>query len=323
MAARESKRDLYEVLGVSRDADADTLRKAYRKLARRYHPDVNPGDAAAEERFKELSNAYAVLSDADKRRNYDEFGEISLEAGFDAEAARRARAGFGARFQGAPGGGSAEWTREEFSFGGLDDLFGEILSQRGRAAGPHRGADLHTEITLDFLDASRGGEQRIQLARPQPDGSTKPEAFTVRIPPGVSDGGRIRLPGKGAPGQKGGPDGDLYLEVRVRPHRVFRREGRDLHLDLPVSVAEATLGAKVAVPTLEGRATLSVPPGTDSGRILRLRGKGTPDPAGGPPGDLLVHVQIRVPRDLDDAARQRFEELRELDPTDLREELLR
>jgi DnaJ-class molecular chaperone len=313
-------RDLYEALGVSRGDDAKAIRKAYRKLARQYHPDVNPGDAAAEERFKEISRAYAILSDPEKRRNYDEFGQISLDSGFDAEAARRAKASFGTRFGGAEdfGGGFAE----EFSFGDLDDMFGRIFTRRGEAASrpsrPRRGPDLETEIELDFLEAARGGEHRISLARPAADGSLKQERLAIRIPPGVADGGRIRLAGKGGESRSGGPAGDLHLNVRVRPHPVLRREGRDLHVEVPIGVSEAVLGARIEVPTLEGRATVTVPEGTDSGRKLRLRGKGIPHPKGGPPGDLFVTVQIRVPRGLDAEARAKFEELAKLDPTDLR-----
>jgi DnaJ-class molecular chaperone len=315
-------RDLYEALGVSRDDDAQAIRKAYRKLARQYHPDVNPGDAAAEERFKEISRAYAVLSDPDKRRNYDEFGQVSLDSGFDAEAARRAKASFGARFGGARGGGFEGGFAEDFSFGDLDDMFGRIFTQRGggpsRAPRPRRGPDLQTEIELDFLEAARGGEHRISLERAAADGSGRQERLAIRIPPGVADGGRIRLAGKGGEGRSGGPPGDLHLKVRVRPHPVLRREGRDLHVEVPIGVSEAVLGVTIEVPTLEGRASVTVPEGTDSGRKLRLRGKGIPDPKGGPPGDLFVTVQIRVPRDLDAEARAKFEELAELGPTDLR-----
>jgi DnaJ-class molecular chaperone len=315
-----AKKDLYEILGVARDVDDEVLRKAYRKLARRYHPDVNPGDKKAEERFKEISHAYDVLSDRQKRANYDEFGEISLESGFDAERARAAREAFGRRFGGAGGGARAD---EGFEFGGLDDLFSDLFARRGwsEARRTRRGADLEAELELDFLGAARGGEQRLTFARPGADGSLRRETVTVRIPPGVADGGRIRVRGKGAEGAAGGEAGDLYARIRIRPHRFFRREGRDLYLDLPVTVREATLGAKVQVPTLEGRVTLTIPPGTDSGAKLRLRGKGVPSPGGGEPGDLYVVVQIRVPRDLPPAAAAALEGLAQYEPTDIRKEL--
>jgi curved DNA-binding protein len=311
--------DLYEVLGVPRDADTDAIRKAYRKLARKNHPDLNPGDKAAEERFKEISRAWEVLEDPERRRNYDEFGAISLEAGFDAQKARQAREAFGSRF-GTGARPGAESFGEEFEFGDLDDLLGGFF--RGRGEGGRtlriRGADLEASLELDFLDAVRGGEQRLTLGRPGAGGA---DTVTVRIPPGVDTGGRLRIPGKGGPGVGGGPPGDLSVVLRVRPHRVFRREGRDLSFDLPISVAEAIRGAKVEVPTLDGRATLTIPPGTDSGTRLRLRGKGVPDPRGGAPGDLFARILIRVPRQLDDAAVQAVDALERAEDRDLRKEL--
>jgi DnaJ-class molecular chaperone len=319
--AEPGKRDLYQILGVARDADEDVIRKAYRKLARRHHPDVNPNDKTAEEKFKEISHAYSVLSDTEKRRAYDEFGEVSLEGGFDPEAARRAREAFGARFgRGAGGPGFGE--TEGFAFEGLDGLFSDLFSRQGRGRGRGRGADVEAELELDFLDAARGAEQRLTLARPQPDGTLRQETVTVRIPPGVADGGRLRIPGKGAPGAGGGPPGDLHARIRVRPHRFFRREGRDLLLDVEVSVREAALGARVEVPTLEGRVTLAIPPGTDSGTKLRVRGKGIPSPSGGSPGDLYAIVQVRVPRDLGPREREMLDELAKHDPPDLRKDLL-
>jgi DnaJ-class molecular chaperone len=327
--ASGDKQNLYEILGVPRDADAKAIKKAYRKLARQYHPDVNPGDAAAEERFKRISEANAVLSDPEKRRNYDEFGEVSLEGGFDADAARRAREAFGARFgtggraEGFPGFGGESFG---FDFGNLEDLLGRSFGGRGRGRGQarrFRGEDIQASLELDFLEAARGGEKRLTITRPSASGAPVTETVTVRIPPGVADGGRIRLPQKGAPGLGGGPPGDLWATIRVRPHPVFRREGRSLHLEVPISIREAIRGAKIEIPTLEGRATVTVPPGTDSGRKLRLRGKGIADPGGGPSGDLFVTVQIRVPRDLSDEVEKQVDELAAFDPPDLREELFK
>jgi DnaJ-class molecular chaperone len=316
-----AKKDPYEVLGVARDVDADSIRKTYRKLARQYHPDLNPGDQAAEERFKDISMAYEVLSDPEKRRNYDEFGEIALEQGFDAEKARKAREAFGERFGfagGQQGGGSAE-----FQFGGIDDLLGRFFGGgRGEPGGLRmRGPDLETELELDFLEAVRGCEKPLRLSRPGADGGTSTETVTIRIPPGVDERGRLRVAGKGAPGIGGGPPGDLWARLRVRPHRVFRREGRNLVVDLPITVREAIQGARVEVPTLEGRATVSVPPGTDSGKRLRLRGKGIPGSRGRPAGDLFVQVQIRVPRDLDAETQSSLDRLARFEDPEIRREL--
>jgi curved DNA-binding protein len=322
----DRQRDLYATLGVDRSADSEAIRKSYRKLARKYHPDVNPGDSTTEERFKEISQAYSVLSDAEKRRNYDEFGEVSLESSFDPEAVRRARESFGTHFGGGAAGGRPYGSTEEFHFGDPDDLLGRIFGHRegrARARSPIRGADLETTIELEFLDAARGGERQISFTRPSKGGRPKRERLNVRIPPGVADGDRIRLAGKGGESPGGGPPGDLHLTVRVRPHAFFRREGRDLHVTVPISVSEATLGAKIEVPTLEGRAMVTVPEGTDGGSRLRLRGKGIADPKSGPTGDLIVTVQIHVPRGLDAEARAKFEDLAKMDPPDLRKELER
>jgi curved DNA-binding protein len=308
------------VLGVQRNADENSIRKAYRKLARELHPDVNPGDPVAEERFKDVSEAYAVLSDPARRSAYDEFGEIALDPNFDAERARQAGRAFGGGgFGRGPGAGG---------FGGFEDLFSNLFSRgAGRrgfgGAGLRRaGPDVEAELDLDFMEAALGGEKRLTISRPSAEGGSRQQTVTVRIPPGVADGGRIRLRGKGGGGVGGGPPGDLVARIRVRPHPFFRREGRDLYLDLPVSVREAILGAKVEVPTLEGRVTLSIPPGTDGGSKLRLRGKGVPHPSGRGAGDLYAVVQIKVPRNLDAAAKARVEQLDELDDVpDLRGKL--
>ncbi len=316
----DKTKSLYETIGVARDADADALRKAYRKLAKKFHPDANPGDTKAEDRFKEISRAYDVLSDPEKRRAYDEFGDVALQAGFDAEAARRAQANFGQAFRGSQG--------PDFEFGdagGMDELLGRMFGggARGRAgfARAMRGADVEAELELDFLEAVHGGEKKITLAAAGPRGGTNTETVTLRIPRGVADGGRIRLAGKGGASPGGGPRGDLFATIRVRAHPVFHREGRDVLLDVPITVGEAIRGAQIEVPTLEGRATLAIPPGTDSGRKLRLRGKGVPDPSGGARGDLYVVVQIRVPKALGADALAHVDALAEGEAKDLRESL--
>jgi len=319
------KKDLYQTLGVARDADRDTIRKAYRKLARQNHPDLNPGDPAAEERFKEISKAWEVLEDDERRRAYDEFGEISLEAGFDPEKAREAREAFGQRFgyAGRPGG-AGRGFEQQFEFGDLDDMLGGLFGRSAEGRGIRlRGQDVEAQLELAFEEAVRGGERRLTLSRPTADGHLAPENVTVRIPPGVDTGGRLRIPGKGAPGVGGGPPGDLFVKLRVRPHPVFRRDGKDLELDLPISVREAVRGARVDVPTLEGRVSLTIPPGTDSGKRLRLRGKGVPDAGGGAGGDLYVRIQIKVPQGLDDAARSALDALEPFEDPGIRKELFR
>ncbi len=306
----------YEILGVPRDADLETIRKAYRKLARENHPDLNPDDAAAEERFKDVSRAWEILENPEKRSNYDEFGDVALDPNFDAERAREARRSFGGGFDGMPPGAG---------MGGLEDLFGQFFGGGGRGGArggfSMPGADTEASLELDFEEAVRGGEKRFTLGRRTAEGRVQNETTTVRIPPGVDTGGTLRIPGKGAPGIGDGRPGDLIVSLRVRPHRVFGREGRHLTLELPVSVREASLGARVEVPTLDGRATLTIPPGTDSGTRLRMRGKGVPSPRGGKPGDLLVRVAIKVPRGLDADAEEALGKLERFEDPAMRKKL--
>lgn len=292
-------RKLYDVLGVSPDASHDDIRRAYRKLARQYHPDRNPGDAAAERRFKEVNAAHEVLSDPEKRKLYDDFGEDALRAGFDAERARAWRQAGG---QGPMGGFGVDFD--------MGDIFEELFGGGFRAA--RAGRTVQSEITVDFLTAARGGERELRFA----DGRT----LTVRIPPGVRDGESLRLRGQGEPGP-GGP-GDLVLTVRVAPHPIFRREGDDLHLVLPVTISEALLGATVEVPTLEGVVKLKVPPGSQSGRRLRLRGKGI-SRRGRPAGDLYAELSVRVPDAVDDRVLEAAKALDGAYASDVRAELHR
>ena len=294
-------RKLYDVLGVPPDASRDEIRRAYRKLARQYHPDRNPGDAEAERRFKEVNAAHEVLSDPDKRKLYDEFGEDALRAGFDPERARAWRQ-YGGRGPGPTGGFGPDFD--------MGDIFEELFG--GSFRGARAGRTIQSEITVDFHTAARGGERELRFA----DG----RSLTVRIPPGVRDGESLRLRGQGEPGP-GGP-GDLVLTVRVSPHPVFRREGDDLHLVLPVTVSEAVLGATVEVPTLDGSVKLKVPPGSQSGRRLRLRGKGV-HRRGRPAGDLYAELSIRVPEVVDDRVRQAVAALDEAYASDVRADLQR
>jgi curved DNA-binding protein len=305
-------RDFYEDLGVSRNATADEIQRAYRKLARRFHPDVNK-DPGAEERFKDISEAYDVLSDPETRGKYDRFGPQFRQVPDDVDpdlwaAAQGGARGAGrARRSGGPGAaGFDTWTTvagdDIFGGGGdvdIDDVFGGIFGRRRR--GPRRGADQEVEIELSLEDAYHGGRRRITL--PGPDGS---RGYDVDIPPGVTPGQRIRLAGQGARGEAGA--GDLYLVVSIAPHPRFRLDGRDVTVDLLITPWEGALGARVPVETPGGEAKVTVPAGSSSGRRLRLRGKGLPNPKG-KPGDLYAEVKIMVPRKPDDRERELFEEL--------------
>ncbi|HHO53857.1 MAG TPA: J domain-containing protein [Deltaproteobacteria bacterium] len=268
---------LYDVLGVASTAPDAEIKKAYRRLARKHHPDVNPGDPEAEERFKRLSAAWDVLSDPERRKLYDEFGEDSTRVGFDPEAAR-AHQRWQQQSRWRPGGQRARSADRDAEF--FESLFG------GRPRGPRRGRDLHADLVTDFRTAALGGVHSLTFG----DGTT----LEVRIPPGVDDGGSIRLRGKGGPGAEGGPPGDLVLTLHVEADPVFRREGLDLHLDLPVTVVEAVRGARIEVPTLQGRIALKVPAGAQAGQTLRLKERGihrTDRPA----GHLYAHLVIHAP----------------------------
>jgi curved DNA-binding protein len=302
-------RDYYETLGVPRDASSDDIRSAYRKLARTYHPDVNK-DPGAEDRFKELSEAYEVLRDPEKRERYDRLG-ANWKAGEDVSGAS----------------GYEDFARQggfgdvRFNFGdGADfsDFFEGLFGARGRrrqAAGfdgfSARGSDQEATLELSLEEAARGGRRKISLG----DGRD----YEVNVPTGVRDGQLIRLAGEGSRGPGDGPAGDLFLRVRLRPHPRFRVEGSDLYVELPVTPWEAALGATVAVPTLEGRTRVKVPPGSSSGRRLRLRGEGMPGPKG-QTGDLYATVKIEVPKSLSKEERELFEQLAEVSNFDPRSE---
>jgi curved DNA-binding protein len=290
--------DFYGELGVSRTASADEIKKAYRKLAAKLHPDKNPGDKKTETRFKAVNRAYQALGDAKKRALYDEFGEEALREGFNAEAARsyrdaQVRFGRGGAGRGSPGGGAGGRFGFEDMFtqprgGGLGDIFGDLFQgARGAARGGGvKGSDIASEVTVDFREALRGAELNLTLQ----DGGSP---ITVRIPPGADDGDRLRVAGQGAPGRFGGAHGDLVLAIRVRPHPWFERRGIDLHLDLPITVGEAYRGAKVRIPTPEGDVTLTVPKRAQSGQALRLKGKGVRRKK--EVGDLFVRFLVKLP----------------------------
>jgi DnaJ-class molecular chaperone len=268
----------YEVLGVKRDASADEIRKVYRKLAKQFHPDLNPGKPEAEARFKAISAAYDLLSDADKRARYDR-GEID-ESG--AERPRYSYRGY------AEGPGGRKYQPEgELDLGDLEDLFAAFGSApRGRSGEMPklRGGDRHYTLSVDFVEAATGARKRLSLA---PD-----EWLDVTIPAGIDDGHVLRLRGKGGPGFGGGPPGDALIEVHVAPHPLFRRDGDDLQVELPVSLAEAVLGARVTVPTVTGPVTMTIPKGSDTGTRLRLRGKGIQKK--GHEGDQYVTLKVVI-----------------------------
>jgi molecular chaperone DnaJ len=360
MSPRDFEKDYYAVLGVPKDADKTAIRKAYRKLARQYHPDANAGDSKAEEKFKEISEAYDVLSDDDRRREYDEARTLfgSAPGGFRGGGFR-------------PGGNTMQFDLGDLfgGGGGLGDLFGGVFG--GRRMGPRRGADVESEVTIDFADAVHGVTVPVRLsspevcptchgngARPGTSPRTCPvcngagqvsssqgafafaepcrncrgrgvliddpcptcggsgqalsdRKLSIRVPAGVDDGQRIRLAGRGQPGEGGAPAGDLYVRVHVRPHPVFGRRDNNLTLKLPVTFPEAALGASVAVPTLNGdRVTVKIPSGTTSGRTLRVKGKGI-HPKNGRPGDLLVTVDVAVPEKLSGTAKAALEVYRD------------
>jgi curved DNA-binding protein len=307
-------RDFYEILGVPRTADQKEIQRAYRALARTLHPDVNP-DPAAEERFKDVSEAYDVLSDPETRRRYDTFGADFRQVPEGVDAQTRARAGAGAGSGARSGGGGRRPDTDDqdvwFSSGGtdgvdLDDLFGGIFGGRGRGRrswGPVPGADQEAELVLSVEEAYRGGRRSVTLSGP--DG---PRTLQVTIPAGVTDGQRIRLAGQGGQGSDGAAAGDLYLVVRLLPHPRYRVEGRDIYVDLPLAPWEAALGASVAIDTPGGEAKVRVPAGTSSGRRLRLKGRGLPNPRG-TPGDLFAEAKIMVPSRLTDEERRLFREL--------------
>ncbi len=409
--ATSTKKDYYEILGVKKSASADDIRKAFRKLARKYHPDVNPGDKSAEEKFKTLSEANEVLSDPKKRKIYDQVGFYSdnIDA---ATAEAYARAGGGANGGGFPpggfqgGGGQAGPGGVHFDFGGFDfsdmadnaarggkggsggggsfrDIFGSIFGGgRGAAQaeeGPEPGSDLEYQVNVPFWTAIRGGVIRLNITRqdvcstchgqgaiespgkcPECGGSgqitqtggrmkfnvqcprchgtgknlttcptchgegtvTNSEPLEVRIKAGTRDGQRIRLPGKGNAGGHGGVAGDLYVIIRTGDHPVFRRDGDDIYLSVPVTATEAALGSKIEVPTIDGRALLKIPPGTQSGQKLRLREKGVPSATReGERGDEIVEVAVTVPMPRDERTKELLRELAKLNPEDPRAEL--
>jgi curved DNA-binding protein len=320
-----AKRDYYEVLGVKKTATEEEIKKAYRKLAMKHHPDRNPGNKQAEERFKEINEAYAVLSDKAKRQQYDQFGPSGFSQRFSQEDIFRGfdisdlfkdlgfstNDVFGRIFG---GGGRGAKVR----YGNLDDLFG----QRGGPAydygdmfsggasqtdGPmaEKGGDIHSELNLTFLEAALGGEKKVKFSK-----RGRMEEITVKIPPGIESGKKLRLAGKGMDGAGGRPPGDLYLKVNIAEHPLFKREGSDITVDKEIKISEALLGTTIEVPTLDGSKLIKVPPGTQSQSRIRLKGFGLPRLQGGSKGDEYVRILIKYPKSLSEKQKKLAEELK-------------
>jgi len=340
-------KDYYGVLGVKKSASAEDIRKAFRKLARKYHPDVNPNNKAAEEKFKELSEANDILTDPKKRKIYDQLGFYSDNID-PATAEAYARGGGGAggpggfpgggrggfRGQGQyPGGTNFDFSNFDFSGAnagggrGFKDIFSDLFSGGApgfgaHARGPQPGGDLEYTAQIGFWIGIKGGTIRLNIQKPDANGAIVTEPLEVRIKPGTRNGQRIRLQGKGQPGMGGGPTGDLYIIVNMGEHPVFRREGDDIHLTVPVAAWEAAQGARIEVPTIDGKAQLRIPPGTQSGQKLRMREKGVPSATKvAARGDQIVEVRITVPRVSDVKDKELWSQLERLHPEDPRAEL--
>lgn len=300
-----SDKDYYKTLGVGRSATEKEIKQAYRRLARKYHPDVNPGNKEAERKFKDISEAYEVLSDKDKRAQYDRFGSVG-------DAARRAQQwGRGA------GPGGFTWQTIDFEPGAaapaLGDLFDMFFGAGPRGAGTRagptmKGQDLQQDVEITLEEAASGTQRTVVTGAP--DGKTK--RLEVKIPAGVKDGAKIRVAGEGAPGMGGGPPGDVYVIPRIRPHARFERKGDDLYTEVAVPFTEATLGGQVEVPTLDGSVTMTVPAGSSSGRVLRLGELGMPRLRSRSKGDLFVKLRVTVPKAPTEQERQLLEQLRKL-----------
>ena len=272
-------KDPYEILGIARTASLEDIRKAYRRLAKKLHPDLNPGNKRSEEHFKEVAGAYDLLSDPDKRQRFDN-GEI------DASGSERPRQQYYKDYAAEAAAGHPYENRSGFAdFAEADDIFAELLRRQARESRRARGADLHYRLSIEFLDAVNGTTKRLTL----PEGGS----LDVTIPPGIQEGQILRLRGKGAPSVGEGETGDALVEISVNPHRFFARHGDDIHIDLPVTLAEAVLGARIEAPTPTGSVILTVPKGSNTGTVLRLKGKGVPRRGGH--GDELVKLKVMLP----------------------------
>jgi DnaJ-class molecular chaperone len=306
--------DPYRVLGVTRAASEEEIKKAYRRLARQHHPDMNNSSKASEVRFKELSEAYEILSDADKRSRFDRFGYEAVSSGFSGFGSDGTRNPFGEGAFGHRGYG--------FNFGRssgpgiFEDVFSEFFRfQSGRpygAHGPSQGRDVEYDLTVDFSQAYHGVHAFVTV---------RDRKIDVHVPPGVDTGSRMRVPGQGAPGLRGGPSGDLYLDITVTPHEFFRRDGINIYLSVPITIGEAILGARVEIPGPDGRLALKIPPGTQPGTSFRFKGKGFPSLKGKVRGDFLVTANILIPGNIDSVSRDLVTEFERRNPVNPREGL--
>jgi DnaJ-class molecular chaperone len=324
-------KDYYAILGVAKTADAKEVKKAYRKLARQHHPDINPNNKSAEAKFKEINEAYQVLSDDEKRKLYDQYGadferiKAARDAGYDVTGAGVGGRGpqgshgwpggvnvedlFGQAGRGANfGGGNVRFeTGNPADFGDLFENFFNARQKRddgsrgfnfgGRRRGPQKGDDVEHPIEISLAESIHGAQRTLQLLSRDESGAPTGRNVTVKIPAGVRDGAQVRVAGKGGPGTGGGANGDLFLNVRIQPHRFWKREGDDLHCEVPITFAEAALGAQISVPTISGEVQLKIPAGTQSGTTFRLSGRGVAKAKGGA-GDQYVKVKIAVPKNL-------------------------
>jgi DnaJ-class molecular chaperone len=340
-------KDYYEVLGVSRNASADEIKTAYRKLARKFHPDLNPGDKAAEERFKELQEAYDTLSDAENRKLFDKYGEnwkaVKQGGGAPPPGWEGARAGAGPQtggfdFSGFDFSGMGGGAPGSSGFDIFEEMFGGSARGRGRTRRRARGEDVEAHLELSLEEAHRGGRRTLQMQAAETcltcNGSgvvndktcqtcggagqvLKPKTIEVNIPAGVRDGSTVRLAGQGGAGVNGTQPGDLYLRIGLRPHPVFKVRGDDLEIELPIAPWEAVLGTKLDVQTIDGKVELTIPPGAQSGQRLRLRGQGLNKRKGGR-GDQLVRLKIVVPKEISAEERRLYEQLRDVSRFDPR-----
>ena len=311
-------KDYYQVLGVAKNASEKEIKQAFRKLARKHHPDVNPGDRGAEQKFKEINEAHEVLSDPEKRRKYDQLGANWKQYEHARGPSPSGFGGYRVDFEGPGGGGFSDFFKTFFGGGiDLEDLFGQAAgagyrggrrerSARGFGAAPEASRDVSAVVEVSLEEAHRGTTRRLSL-----EGSPSANSFEVRIPAGVREGSKVRVSGKGEKALSG-EAGDLYLEVKIKPHPLYRREGDDIYVDVPVTFAEAALGAEIEVPTLSGRARIRVPAGSQTGRLMRLKGKGMPRLKAGEPGDLFARLVVVVPKELQPRELELVKELQTL-----------